>query len=165
MNDPKIPSYPVVHVNVAGDHRNYPASDLEQTRAQVTAYAVAVATRLGRGVRMTTTDPDGEWTLGVYPDSEVVDLAPVPAKGRPAAKSGSTSRRTGTTARSEPALVRESVTVVIERTNESTVLRPRVTSEVLPPVGTPVATLRFSTGDTAIIGPPPPRSSAETPVR
>ena len=84
MNDPRIPSYPVVHVtvhrdgsahvNVAGDHRNYPAGDLQETRAQVTAYAIAVAARLGRGVRMTTSDPDGEWKLGVYPDGEVVDL-------------------------------------------------------------------------------------------
>jgi len=164
MNDPKIPSYPVVHVtvhpdgsahvNVAGDHRDYPAGDLEQTRAQVTAYAVAVATRLGRGVRMITTDPHGEWKLGVYPDGEVVDLAPAPARGRPAARAGSVPRRPGTTAEAEPALVRESTTVVIERTNEPTAVRPRATREVPPPAVTPVATLRFSTGDTAIIGPP-----------
>lgn len=59
MNDPKIPNYPVVHVtvhpdgsahvNAAGDHQNYPAGDVDATRERVLVYAIAVATRLGRG--------------------------------------------------------------------------------------------------------------------
>jgi hypothetical protein len=142
MNDPKIPNYPVVHVtvqpdgsahvNAAGDHQNYPAGDVDETRERVLAYAIAVATRLGRGVRMTTVDPDGEWKLGVYPDGEVVDLAPAPPKGRTTAQVS---------------------TVVLERTTERTVIAPRVPRQPRQP-GTPVATLRFSTGETAIIGPP-----------
>ncbi|CAN5343512.1 hypothetical protein BH09ACT5_BH09ACT5_24320 [soil metagenome] len=85
----KIPSYPVVHatvrsdgsahVNVAGRHIDYPAADLDTTRDAVIAYTSGIASRLGRAVRMSTADADGLWTLGVYPDGEVVDLAP-PAK-------------------------------------------------------------------------------------
>ena len=73
MNDPKIPNYPVVHVtvqpdgsahvNAAGDHQNYPPGSVDATREQVLAYAIAVATRLGRGVRMTTVDPDGAFAF------------------------------------------------------------------------------------------------------
>ena len=165
MNDPKIPSYPVVHVtvqpdgsahvNAAGDHRNYPAGDLHETRAQVTAYAIAVAARLGRGVRMTTSDPDGEWKLGVYPDGEVIDLAPAPAKGRAVAKTSSPQRRPVAGIVSEPpTLTKDSTTVVIGRTTEPAVIPPRVPREARPPTGASVATLKFSTGDTAIIGPP-----------
>jgi len=164
MNDPKIPSYPVVHVtvqpdgsahvNAAGDHQHYPAGDLDATREQVLAYAIAVATRLGRGVRMTTVDPDGEWKLGVYPDGEVVDLAPAPAKGRAATKPSTPRPRGAAVLVSEPAAPpKESPTVVLERTTERTVIAPRVPRQTRPP-GTPVATLKFSTGETAIIGPP-----------
>lgn len=105
MNDPRRPSYPVVHVTVhptAAPTSTLPGTtgttrpgDLQDTRGQVTAYAIAVAARLGRGVRMTTTDPDGEWKLGVYPDGEVVDLAPAPVKGRPATRTGIGQRRPG----------------------------------------------------------------------
>ena len=105
LNDPKIPHSPVVHVtvhpdgsahvNAAGDHQNYPAGDVDATRERVLVYAIAVATRLGRGVRMTTVDPDGEWKLGVYPDGEVVDLAPAPAKGRVPAKVSAPRERGG----------------------------------------------------------------------
>lgn len=168
MNDPKIPNYPVVHVtvqadgsahvNAAGDHQNYPAGDVAATRERVLAYAIAVATRLGRGVRMTTADPDGEWKLGVYPDGEVVDLAPAPAKGRPPAKVSTPRPRAVAVLVSEPpalppALPKESPTVVLERTTERTVIAPRVPRQPRRP-GTPVATLKFSTGETAIIGPP-----------
>ena len=168
MNDPKIPSYPVVHVtvqpdgsahvNAAGDHKDYPAGDVDATRDQVLAYAIAVATRLGRGVRMTTTDPDGEWKLGVYPDGEVVDLAPAPAKGRAATKTSASRPRAAAVLMSEPpalppASPKESPTVVLERSTERTVIAPRVPRQARPP-GTPVATLKFSTGETAIVGPP-----------
>lgn len=167
MNDPKIPNYPVVHVtvqpdgsahvNAAGDHQNYPADDVDETRERVLAYAIAVATRLGRGVRMTTADPDGEWKLGVYPDGEVVDLAPTPTKGRIAPKSAPRPRAAAVLMSEPPALppvlLKESPTVVLERTSERTVIAPRVPRQPRQP-GTPVATLKFSTGETAIIGPP-----------
>lgn len=166
MNDPQIPNYPVVHVtvradgsahvNAAGDHKDYPAGAVDATREQVLAYAIAVATRLGRGVRMTTVDPDGEWKLGVYPDGEVIDLAPVPAKGR-AASSTPRPRASAVLVGDPPALPparpKESPTVVLERTSERTVIAPRVPRQPRQP-GTPVATLKFSTGETAIIGPP-----------
>lgn len=134
MNDPKIPSYPIVHatiqpdgsthLNAAGDHQNYPPGELTQTRERVKAYAIEVATRLGRGVRLTTTDPDGQWRLGVYPDGEVIDLAPAALKGRAAIK---------------PNPLRGSNV-------------PRAATAT--PKASPAATLTFSTGDTVIIGPP-----------
>lgn len=164
MNDPKIPNYPVVHVtvgadgsahvNAAGDHTDYPAGPLDATREQVLAYAIAVATRLGRGVRMTTLDPDGEWKLGVYPDGEVVDLAPTPAKGRPAPKTGIAQRRRGLLASTKPERATGSTIVVIDEIAESATVPPRDASAQLPSGGTRVAMLKFSTGDTAIIGPP-----------
>jgi hypothetical protein len=167
MNEPKIPHYPVVHVtvhpdgsahiNVAGNHQNYPAGELDHTRAQVTAYAIAVATRLGRGVRMTTTDPDGEWKLGVYPDGEVVDFAPVPAKGRGATKANARRPRSAAAVGVAPALPlstpNRSPTVVLERANVPDPRAQDVVGQARQP-GSPVATLKFSTGDTAIIGPP-----------
>jgi len=164
MNDPRIPSYPVVHVtvhpdgsahvNVAGDHRNYPAGDLPETRAQVTAYAIAVAARLGRGVRMTTTDPDGEWKLGVYPDGEVVDLAPAPVKGRRAPKTGIAQRLPGLLATPKPEQATGSTTALIDQLAEPATAPARDASAQLPLAGTRVAMLTFSTGDTATIGPP-----------
>jgi FHA domain len=163
MNDPKIPSYPVVHVtvqpdgsahvNAAGDHQNYPAGDVDGTRERVLAYAIAVAARLGRGVRMRTVDPDGEWRLGVYPDGEVVDLAPAPPKGRTAKVSTPRPRGVAVREGDPPAPPKESSTVVLERTTERTVIAPRVPRQPRRP-GTPVATLKFSTGETAVIGPP-----------
>lgn len=162
MNDPKIPNYPVVHVsvrtdgsahvNAAGDHQVYPAGDLDVTREQVLAYAVTVAARLGRGVRMTTIDPDGEWKLAVYPDGEVVDLAPAPAKGR-AATATPRPRGTAAVVPEPPAVPKDSATVGLERTTERPVPAPRVPPQE-PPPGISVATLKFSTGETAIIGPP-----------
>jgi hypothetical protein len=155
MNEPKIPNYPVVHVtvqpdgsahvNAAGDQQNYAAGDLDATRERVLAYAVAVATRLCRGVRMTTVDPDGEWKLGVYPDGEVVDLAPAPPKGRAASKANELRPRAAAPVGDPPALPpslsKGSPLVVLKRASE-------------PAPRAPVATLKFSTGDTAIIGPP-----------
>ena len=168
MNEPKIPNYPVVHVtvqpdgsahvNAAGDHQDYPAGDVDATRESVLAYAIAVATRLGRGVRMTTIDPDGEWKLGVYPQGEVVDLAPAPTKGRGVAKASRPRPKpvavlVGEPAALPPAPPKEMPTVVLERTTERTVIAPRVPRQPRQP-GTPVASLKFSTGETAIIGPP-----------
>ena len=165
MNDAKIPSYPVVHVsvhpdgsahvNAAGDHQNYPAGDLDATRERVLAYAVAVATRLGRGVRMTTVDPAGEWKLGVYPDGEVVDLAPVAPKGRAVNKSNGprAAAPVGAGPALPPSPLKGSPPVLLERAREPAP-RARDAAAQLPQPRTPVATLKFSTGDSAIIGPP-----------
>lgn len=164
MSDEKIPNYPVVHVtmhadgsahvNVAGKHVDYPAADVDVTRAQVIAYAVELAARLGRAVRMTTVAPDGEWKLGVYPDGEVVDLNPAPPKGRGAAKkSVQTTRPPVRVIEPEdqvPAVAPRpapkdttapSHTAVTSRVPDATQARPIV------------ATLTFSTGDSAVIGP------------
>ncbi|WP_421076954.1 FHA domain-containing protein [Microbacterium sp. IO18] len=189
MSDEKIPSYPVVHVtmqpdgsahvNVAGKHVDYPAADVEVTRAQVVTYAIDVAARLARGVRMTTVDPDGEWKLGVYPDGEVVDLDPTPAKGRGAAKKPAVAPRPpvrlidpveqapAAPAAAAPKVTTrakadtdESHTVVITRVADATRVQDATTPRVIAPKpargrepGTLVATLAFSTGDTAVIGP------------
>ncbi|MBX3196390.1 MAG: FHA domain-containing protein [Microbacteriaceae bacterium] len=143
---PRIPTYPVIHVNlaadgsahvnVAGDHRDYPPGDPDTTRDQIIQYAVEVATRLGRGVRMTTVDPDGQWKLAVFPSGEVEPLEPAPTRGR---------------GRSIP-----TVRVPVE---EAAITLPRpVVTPPAPPARPrraaarqPVAVLRFSTGDVARI--------------
>jgi len=168
MNDPKIPNYPVVHVtvqadgsahvNAAGDHQNYPPGDVDATRERVLAYAIAVANRLGRGVRMTTVDPDGEWKLGVYPNGEVVDLEPAPVKGRAAAKASTPQPKATAVLIGEPPALqaappKDLPTVVLERTTEHTVNAPRASRTTRQP-GTQVATLKFSTGETVFVGPP-----------
>jgi hypothetical protein len=166
-----IPNYPVVtvtvrpdgsaHLNAAGQHVDYPAGEIEVTRAEVITYAVTVAARLGRGVRMTTTDPDGEWKLGVYPDGKVVDLGPAPARARRARKPGPTSGpstvTTVTTVTTVAALTTLSLptspTVVLEHAIDVTGPRSLVPLRVAP-AGVPRATLTFSTGDVAIVGEP-----------
>lgn len=187
MSDEKIPSYPVVHVtmqsdgsahvNVAGKHVDYPAAEVDVTRAQVIAYAIDVAARMGRGVRMTTVDSDGEWKLGVYPDGEVVDLQPVPPKGRGSVKKSAPTLRppvrvvdpaalppamtpiaTSVAAVAAPLVLAGEHTAVIERVREAlpdatspraVLAKPARSREA----GTLVATLAFSTGDAAVIGP------------
>jgi hypothetical protein len=176
MGDEKIPSYPVVHVtmqadgsahvNVAGKHVDYPAADVDVTRAQVITYAIDVAARLGRGVRMTTVDPDGEWKLGVYPDGEVVDLNPTPAKGRNSARKPAPAPRARVSviehaeepspARTATAPTEDSHTVVLSRVSDATSPRaavPALARSLAREPGTLIATLAFSTGDTAVIGP------------
>jgi hypothetical protein len=164
MNEPKIPNYPVVHVtvqpdgsahvNAAGDHQDYPAGDVDATRERVLAYVIAVATRLGRGVRMTTIDPDGEWKLGVYPHGEVVDLAPAPVKGHPAPKTSITQRRPGLLPATKPEQATDSTTALIDQLAERAAAPPRDASAQLPLARARLAMLKFSAGDTAIIGPP-----------
>jgi len=89
MPDAPIPHFPVVHGNVYPDgtaHINFAGHDvsltpvnLDDARAQITSYAVAVARDvLHRPVRLTTVDPDGHWTLAAHPDGRVTDLAPDP---------------------------------------------------------------------------------------
>jgi hypothetical protein len=165
MNDPKIPNYPVVHVtvqpdgsahvNAAGDHKDYPAGAVDETREQVLTYAIAVAARVGRGVRMTTVDPDGEWKLGVYPDGEVVDLAPAPAKGRSSTKANAprSAALVDALPTFSPSRTKRPPTVVYEIATKPTAGPEAVVGQARQSA-TPVATLKFSTGDTAIIGPP-----------
>lgn len=142
---PRIPTYPVIHVNVAadgsahlnvaGDHRDYPAGPIETTREQIIGYAVEVAARLGRGVRMTTVDPTGQWKLAVFPTGEVEPLEPAPARGR---------------GRSAP-----TVKIDVDELAGVTVLRapPPIPPMPAAPARTatraPVAVLRFTTGDVA----------------
>ena len=144
---PSVPTYPIIHVNVArdgsahvnvaGDHRNYPPAPVEQTREQIIRYAVEVATRLGRAVRMTTIDPDGEWRLAVFPSGDVEPLEQKPARGR---------------GRGAP-----TVKLSVDELAGATVLRPppaALPAPTLPPrsaTGTRVATVRFTIGDIAHI--------------
>ncbi len=110
---------------------------------------------------MTTVDPEGEWKLGVYPDGEVVDLAPAPAKGRTSARVSAPRAQAGAVLVGEPPALppaaapkdKDLPTVVLERTTERTVIAPRVPRQPRQ-VGTAAATLKFSTGETVIIGPP-----------
>ncbi len=164
MNDAQIPNhqipnYPVVtvtvqldgsaHLNAAGQHVDYPAGEIEVTRAEVITYAVTVAARLGRGVRMTTTDSDGEWKLGVYPDGKVVDLEPVPVRARRARKPTPASGLSAVSALSLPT----SPTVVLEQASDVTAPRSSVPQRTKS-AGAPRATLTFSTGDVAVVGEP-----------
>jgi len=93
MVDAPIPHFPVVHGNVYPDgtaHINFAGHDvpftpanIDDARAQITSYAIAVAGDvLHRPVRLTTVDPDGQWTLAAHPDGRITDLAPAarPAK-------------------------------------------------------------------------------------
>jgi predicted component of type VI protein secretion system len=115
MTDAPIPHFPVVHGNIYPDgtaHINFAGHDVPLTpaniadaRAQITSYAVAVARDiLHRPVRLTTVDPDGQWTLAAHPDGRVTDLAPAarPAKRprwrRPTVSGPSSAPATGRTA-------------------------------------------------------------------
>lgn len=142
---PRIPTYPVIHVNlaadgsahvnVAGDHRDYPAGPIDATREQIIRYAVDVAARLGRGVRMTTVDPAGQWKLAVFPDGEVEPLEAPPPRGR---------------GRAVP-----TVRIDVDELAGVTVLRAPPPIPPMPQAPTrtatrvPVAVLRFTTGDVA----------------
>lgn len=86
MVDAPIPHFPVVHGNVYPDgtaHINFAGHDvpltptnIDDARAQITSYAIAVARDvLHRPVRLTTVDPDGQCTLAAHPDSRIMDLA------------------------------------------------------------------------------------------
>lgn len=139
----KIPAYPVVsatlavdgsaHVTAAGDHRDYPAGSLEDTREAIIAYAAAIAERVGRGVRMLTVDPDGRWELVVFADGTVEPIEQTPARKR--------WRRTPVT---EPIATLGSAPVPAQPS-----LVPAVA--VKPPPSSLTATIRFTTGDVAIV--------------
>jgi len=103
-----IPGYPVIHVtvapngaahvNIAGQHHDFPPGPVEDSRQAVIAYAAVFAAELRRPVRVQIVDPDGEWEVAVAADGTVAALAPeAPRRAR--------SRR-GTTTRLAPAQVR-----------------------------------------------------------
>lgn len=159
MSSIAVPNYPVVmvdvradgsaHVNVAGRHVDYPAGDVTETRAAVTAYAVTLAQSLNRPVRMTTSGPDGTWTLAVHPGGDVTDLSEEAAKPkrrrrtprRPTAiEPEDTLTIEPTTGHAAPAVDR---TDVVEISPDAPAADPR---RVLP-----TATLTFSTGAIAQI--------------
>ncbi|MFV0434294.1 MAG: FHA domain-containing protein [Leucobacter sp.] len=139
----KIPAYPVVtatlavdgsaHVTAAGDHRDYPAGSIADTREAIIAYAAAIAARLGRGVRMLTVDPDGRWELVVFADGTVESLEQTPARKR--------RRRAPAT---EPI-----ATLACMPAPAQPSLTP--SAPMRPPSSSLTATIRFTTGDVAIV--------------
>lgn len=84
MSTPPVPSYPVIyvnvaadgsgHLNVAGQHHDYPVGSPEYTRRGVTAFATELAGELRRPVRMQITDSQGQWLVAVHPNGAVTDL-------------------------------------------------------------------------------------------
>jgi len=139
---PKIPAYPVVHarlaadgsahVSVAGNHRNYPAGPVDATREQIIAYAVEVAVRLGRGVRMISIDPAGRWDLVVYPDGNVASL-----------------EQPGARRRVRPAPPTEQIATISEAEPPVPLLAEPEAPQLQYAPASQVATLRFTTGDVA----------------
>lgn len=142
---PGIPTYPVIHVNiavdgsahvnVAGRHLDYPPNRIEDSRSQIAAYAVEYAKGLGRAVRMTTVEPTGESRLAVFPNGDIQLLEPTAKRGR-----------------RKPA---PTVAIATDQIHDLTVLAPPRPSRPTPPLPhrtaarTPVATFRFTTGDVA----------------
>lgn len=58
-------------VTITGTSHPIETTSLEDARAAITAKVAGTATQLGRPVRMTTTDPDGQWSVIVHPDGTV----------------------------------------------------------------------------------------------
>ncbi|MGE3449693.1 MAG: FHA domain-containing protein [Microbacteriaceae bacterium] len=158
-----VPAYPIVHVtirpdgsahvNVAGRHVDYPPDNPDETRVRILAYAVEVAKNLGRGVRVRSSEPQGTYELVVTPSGDVELLEP--ATARPKADPPTTPRtrvvQVGNrqpAAAPQPAPTATSAPVAVlpdppaPEPVDSTVLIARTT-----------ATVTFSTGDVAVIGP------------
>jgi len=71
-------------VTITGTSHPIETTSLEDARAAITAKVAGTATQLGRPVRMTTTDPDGQWSVIVHPDGTVQEDpagATVPRQG------------------------------------------------------------------------------------
>ena len=66
-------------LTIDGREQRLDAPSIDTARATVLERVTRTAARLDRPVRLTTTDPDGEWELAVHPDGSVDELA-----GRPA---------------------------------------------------------------------------------
>ena len=58
-------------VTITGTSHPIATRTVEDARAAITARVATTATQLGRAVRMTTTDPAGQWALIVHPDGTV----------------------------------------------------------------------------------------------
>ncbi|MFL2002066.1 FHA domain-containing protein [Microbacterium sp. A1-JK] len=96
MSTPPVPPYPVIyinvaadgsgHLNVAGQHHDYPVGSPEYTRRGVTAFATELAGELRRPVRMQITDSQGRWLVAVHPNGTVTDLQAPAEKPRRARK-------------------------------------------------------------------------------
>lgn len=65
-------------VSIAGEQRKVLARDLQDARVQLGNLVVAHAAQLGEPVRFFTTDPEGSWTMLVYPDGRMVNEADLP---------------------------------------------------------------------------------------
>lgn len=147
MSDTAIPHFPVVHGNIYPDgsaHINFAGHDvpltpasLNEARAQITSYAVAVARDvLHRPVRLTTVDPDGMWTLAAHPDGQVTDLAPA---ARPVRRS---RRRRPTPPVPQAALVpRAQPTAPVPVDGRAEPVRPDPTATPVSSVTEPVTSL------------------------
>ncbi|MBX3196236.1 MAG: FHA domain-containing protein [Microbacteriaceae bacterium] len=145
MSRERPPAYPVIHVNVledgsatanvAGEHRTFPDDVPERTRDRVIRYAVEVAERMHRGVRMTIAEGGGEYQLAVYPDGEVTQLEDTPSRRRSKAQA--------------------TVAVSPAPPRPAPLPDPAERFAIAPPPVEPrrgaSAVLRFSTGDTAEI--------------
>lgn len=163
------------HLNVAGRHADYPPAAPAVTRAAVIADAARIADGLGRAIRMTTVDPDGEWLIAVHPDGSASELSPTgdkfkraragtrPAEPAPPASLPDTISITDaqlrdlhpaspTKARTEPPTpvpavpAAPALTLPLDEDLEETVLVSRKAA--------PSALLLFSTGQTAIVSRP-----------
>lgn len=96
MSTPPVPLFPVIfvnvasdgggHLNVAGQHHDYPVGSPEYTRRAVTAFATELAGELRRPVRMQITDSQGRWLVAVHPNGTVTDLEAAAEKPRRARK-------------------------------------------------------------------------------
>src|SRR5699024_1308420 len=60
-------------VSIAGDRRKVLGADLHDARTKIGNLVVAHAAQLGEPVRFVTTDPEGSWTMVVYPDGHMVN--------------------------------------------------------------------------------------------
>ena len=76
-------------LTIDGRAEQLDAPDIAAARGVVLERVTATATSIGRPVRLTSTDPDGQWELAVHPDGQVDELAgrpvaPTPGAARPA---------------------------------------------------------------------------------
>lgn len=66
-------------LTIDGRREDLPRGDLTASRELVKQRVTGLAEDLGRAVRLTSTDPDGEWQLAIGPDGSVRELAAQPA--------------------------------------------------------------------------------------
>lgn len=66
-------------VSIGGEQRKVLGADLQDARVKLGNLVVAHAAQTGKPVRFVTTDPEGSWTMIVYPDGRMVNEADMPA--------------------------------------------------------------------------------------